>query len=498
MQYQNTGDIININIYIDNRFTIANSSSSFFSMDKISKSIWFRELLNKKMSSNWISSSDFGGDTSFEGSFAYEPEKLLSYVKKVFSSSNFNETVGAIRFDFEKSKIISILSNSRSTNNSQTYLMNLDGKVIAVSDDVDTLLLTPNQILASGINISSASSIWNKIPSGNKSFFVGARKLSICDWYMITIVPLNVITSKSNITGVNFLIMAIIIILVSFIFIYFITFSIASRISTVVHAMNSGQLQQISASNKNDEIDVLMNGYNYMVNNVCMLMKKQEESQVAIKNAEFIALQSQINPHFLYNTLEMINWFVWSENKDDAIKIVSALSEFYKMSLNKGMDVFYIQDELHLLSAYCQIQGMRYRDNIKFIFEIPKEILQFQMPKIILQPIVENSISHGILCKSDKTGTIKISAKLISQDILFTISDDGVGIPIEILAKINNGELVTTGTTTGTGYGVKSVNERLKLSYGEDYGFHFESKIGVGTIVTVKIPIISDQPFLVY
>ena len=207
-----------------------------------------------------------------------------------------------------------------------------------------------------------------------------------------------------------------------------------------------------------------------------------------VKNAELKALQAQINPHFLYNSLDLVNCLAIQHNVPEIADMINSLVEFYKLSLNRGQEILSLYDELRHVQTYVRIQNMRFEKKIRLeIIEEPW-MKKYAILKIILQPLVENSIMHGILEKEDSRGEIKISSALKDNKIYITIEDDGVGMSqnqIENLLKETN-----EVRHRGSGYGVKNINERIKLYYGADYGLVFESRENKGTTVTVSIPAI--------
>jgi len=239
----------------------------------------------------------------------------------------------------------------------------------------------------------------------------------------------------------------------------------------------------------NDEIGKLALSFNYMVDKIAVLMEERYRLGKEIKNLELKALQAQINPHFLYNTLDLINWMSVRANVPEISRIIESLSRFYRLSLSKGEDLVTIKNELEHVKAYVEIQNMRFGDNIKLQINVPEEIHNYVMPKLILQPIVENSIIHGILEKEQEKGTIKIYGKLQEKEINLFIEDNGVGMSEEKIIQI----LTTSSSNEPHGYGVKNINERLKLYYGADYGLTYKSRPGMGTIAIIRIPAIKKE-----
>ncbi len=197
------------------------------------------------------------------------------------------------------------------------------------------------------------------------------------------------------------------------------------------------------------------------------------------------ALQAQINPHFLYNMLDMINWLAQSGQQEKVSAAIQTLSKFYKLTLSKKNITIPIGEELRHVSLYVMLQNMRFENKIEFIVDVPDEIMEYEIPKLVLQPIVENSILHGIFERESKAGNIVIMAWTENGDIIFTVSDTGMGIRPERLKTILDG---TEESEHGSNIGIYNTHMRLKYLYGEKYGLHFESNYGQGTEVQVRIP----------
>lgn len=200
----------------------------------------------------------------------------------------------------------------------------------------------------------------------------------------------------------------------------------------------------------------------------------------------FNSLQAQINPHFLYNTMDMINWMALQGRTDEISHAVQSLSRFYKLTLSRKKGISTIARELEHVAIYVQLQNMRYHDSIELITDIPDELSEYQIPKLTLQPVVENSILHGILEKESKSGTIVITGWMENEDVVLLISDDGVGISPEILSTILSGK--GKSQSGGTNIAIYNTHRRLQILYGNDYGLTYSSNPGEGTEVEIRFP----------
>ena len=244
--------------------------------------------------------------------------------------------------------------------------------------------------------------------------------------------------------------------------------------------VEQGNFEVNITSDSRDEIGDLVNGFDSMLLQLSTLIKEVYEGRIKEKEYEMRALQAQINPHFLYNTLSLINWKAIEADAQDISKITLALSTFYRTSLNKGKNVMSLSDELRNMRSYLDIQLMMHDYEFDVEFDVDESIGQYQSLNLMLQPLIENAIAHGIDVKTDGRGKLTITGKEDGDLIVLTVSDNGVGMSDEQAARIL--------TEESKGYGVRNVNERIKLYYGEQYSLQIESKIGQGTKASIRIP----------
>ena len=232
--------------------------------------------------------------------------------------------------------------------------------------------------------------------------------------------------------------------------------------------MKDGELERLPEPKSMDEIGLLIESYNYLTGELKMLNAGRDMAAANQKRAEFIALQAQINPHFLYNTLEMINYFAMIGDAKQVERIVLLLSHFYKRCLNHGAEYTTLSQELDLTQTYFSIQEIRYRGKIRLEKQIPDILLTCQVPHIVLQPIVENAIHHGIMNTPEQEGTITISGLQDGDTLLISVHDDGAGIPAEKLMMLAKGMEFAYGMAEeGSHYGMRNIDKRLKNLYGE-------------------------------
>lgn len=246
--------------------------------------------------------------------------------------------------------------------------------------------------------------------------------------------------------------------------------------------VKKGNLEVTVTSDSKDEIGELIQGFTEMVERIKTLIEEVYEGKISLKEYEMKALQAQINPHFLYNSLSLINWKAIEADEKDISKITLALSKFYRTALNKGNSVMALQDEISNVKSYLDIQLMMHDYEFDVEIDIDESMNYYDSPNLILQPLIENAIDHGIDLKTEGRGKIVIRGWSEGETMYLSVEDNGVGMSEEVAQSIL--------TRKSKGYGVRNVNERIKLTYGAEYGLMIASKEGEGTKITVKLPVV--------
>lgn len=321
-----------------------------------------------------------------------------------------------------------------------------------------------------------------------EKYLVTRTDMKTTGWTLVSMVPYkSVMAETMAISGV--MILAVVITLI-------VTMLLLNRILTgVVKPLKKLEKYMVQVNPDNmdqrmeiltdDEIGHLSMKFNQMMDRIRNLKEQVIEEQEDKRKYELQALQAQINPHFLYNTLDSIIWMA-ETNDSNIVAMTEALAKLFRISLNKGNEEISLERELEHVKNYLIIQSMRYAD--KFTYEISAEpgVERCRTIKLILQPIVENCIYHGIK-KKRGTGKITIRAYRREQNLIIEVSDDGCGMPEEICRKILSDE-IESENISGSGIGVKNVNERIQLRFGKKYGLSYSSEEGVGTTVTYVLP----------
>ena len=256
------------------------------------------------------------------------------------------------------------------------------------------------------------------------------------------------------------------------------------KLHGIVAEVERGNLEAAMIDEQQDEIGDLTRGFNNMIAELRRLIEEVYKGKIRQKKYEMTALRAQINPHFLYNSLSLINWKALEIGADDISKATLALSRYYRTSLNKGRNVMTIREEIDNVRAYLEIQEMFHDYSFQVKIDVAEEILELETLNLILQPLAENAIAHGIDRKREGVGELTITGELEDTCVLLKVADNGVGMPPEKAAQIL--------TKKSTGYGVRNVDSRIKLQYGEDYGLTVKSIEGLGTEIMVRFPAVSE------
>lgn len=474
--YADSEDILKARFYVKDGLIYSNESRNLYNLEEIKDTGWYKLLMSKNDKVLGLPNEDFAELESNE-------TEIISIARKIRNDTNYRDILGVLRLDIEKQNIDTILSSANVIEESYSYLQNSDGDIIASSVLSTSLQQVDFKELQETINYEEAlvQTVINEVP-----VYYKAQYFPQMDWTMVTVIPKKYITSEVNQIRNQLLISIAILATIAYLFAYYISVSITIRVSRMVSRMKQvqeGDLDSIMPNGSKDEIGELIDNYNFMLRRIKALIQEQYLIGQELKSAELKALQSQINPHFLYNTLDLINWLSQKGKTEEVSFVTLSLANFYRFSLNKGEDISTIDHEIKHVQAYIDIQNSRFRNKIHLRTELDEKTLSCMIPKITLQPIVENAILHGILEKREKEGTITIRSKFERALLVLQIEDDGVGMTQERILQISD-----TDRKQRNHYAVFNINERFRLLYGEQYRLHFESEVGKGTKVTIRIP----------
>lgn len=323
----------------------------------------------------------------------------------------------------------------------------------------------------------------NGIDTPESDYIQVSQEMDSVPWNVMLYRPYGIIKTSIRpiITGV--LVAIVVCIVAAFVLLRKLARMLVREIENLTSNMEKvkeGNLEVEITSDAKDEMGELVRGFGDMVSRIKTLIEEVYESKISLKEYEMKALQAQINPHFLYNTLSIINWKAIEANEQDISKITLALSRFYRTALNRGKNIMSVQDEIENVKSYIGIKQIMHDHEFDVEYDVDEKIYYYDVPNLILQPLVENSIDHGIGHKIDGRGLLRIIGYMQDGLLYLSVEDNGIGMDDERKHQIL--------TQESKGYGVFNVNERLKLFYGNEYELQIESELGKGTRTTVRIP----------
>ena len=410
--------------------------------------------------------------------------QLITIIKPIYVA---DEKKGAIIMNINAQSIYNSMLYQQYKDGRLFFLVNADNKII-ISSELSYFNTYPDNIGLNTLTIESnpKNSIY-KI--NDKNYVVLSGNSTISDYKYISAYPLELYehklsTMKLQIIGILLLLMIII-----FILAYVASVRSYSPLNEIISFLDNSQppADNIEEEDKN-ELMYIINSIQTHINDKTKMAEILEERMKLLRKSQYDMLQTQINPHFLYNTLETINWMAYnmSNSENPVSKSLINLASFFRNTLTSGYFVS-IENEIKYTKEYVNILALRYGDLFDIEWDIDESILSYTIIKICLQPIIENAVYHGIKQKNDK-GLIKIKGLCDDNNIILIVSDDGVGIEKDALDELNKTLSETSFTNEKSHIGLSNVNQRIKIIFGDSYGIHVESTVGVGTDVYVTIP----------
>ena len=448
-------EVSKITIYTDR---IADYRNKYLApIEELKKADWYDNIADSR-NNNWIAGTD---------------EKTIVLVRKMQSL----EENGINGYFYEKINYDNVFEDL-SENISDNY-------GICVSDSLGHNIYSYDTFTDKNKEYNlSLPEITKKYPDKNKDYFIVKKTIPETGWNVWLYKPEKLM--GTSIRQINIITFGgtLVCLVATFMCIRFTAIFVTTRIGKLQKAVARVEKEDFSYTlntTSQDEIGELITSFSKMERKLNYLINEVYKSRIKEKEYEMKALQAQINPHFLYNTLSLINWKAIEAGKRDISKITLALSAFYRTSLNKGNNITHISGEIENMRSYLSIQLMLHDDGFDVTEDIDDSVLGYTCPNLILQPLIENAIDHGIdVMPEDRRGVISVICKDMDTYIQFVIKDNGIGMTKEQTVKIL--------TKDSKGYGVRNVNERLKLCYGEEYPMIIKSKENTGTEVIITIP----------
>ncbi len=450
---------------------------SQISSENITQYGWYRQMLADPDKIFWLTT---------RRSFLKSDRDYYFTGVKALQNGYSKDFYGILLISVAESNLYDIYEDSLNNGN-QIMIIDSRGKVISHGDRSQVGKVIHQRKLLQLIRNESQN---HRIITLNKTQFIcDYKNIANTDWYIVNMIPLTVFSKDISAMGLKILMISIFCILPALAIALFLSRKITLPLVNLSKRIKGSYHPDETAEDKpkfQNEIDLLAREYDHIIGElektIHNLVKEQEEK----RKAELQALQAQINPHFLYNTLNSIKCLVWTGQVNMIEPTVNALINLLEQTINtKKSEWITLTEELDNIRSYMSIQKIRLSREVQLSFNVPDHLCQCKIPKLLLQPIVENAIFHGIE-PTDKPGRIYIECTDNGQSLKIDILDDGAGIDRETIAKIFTGEHNISNRFSGIG--LKNVDERLKLYFGAEFGLTIESAVGVGTSVVVKIP----------
>lgn len=416
--------------------------------------------------------------------FRYSADEVFSMSKAVIDSST-KQIKGVILIDIKLDAIKEIIENSKPGTAGFVYVMDSNKQIV----------YTPVNNTVYRIKNEWIEEINNEIIIKNingENYQLTKFKSKYTGWETIGVFPESESLRVIEYIRYSSLIIALVALVIAEMLVVVFTRSIVKPMYKLKQLMKRAQEGDLTVSfnaKYNDEVGELGNSFNNMVKEISNLINLVQKEEKSKRIAEMNVLQAQIKPHFMYNTLDTIRWMAEEHNEENIVEIIEAFTNLLRISLSKGKEMISVNDELNHVQSYLIIQKIRYEDKLDYEIQFDENILEYQLIKLILQPLVENAIYHGIKEKRGN-GKILITGKIEGNMLCFTVSDNGKGMEEEVLNKINKMLTNSGENKIEIGYGIFNVNERIRIIYGEEYGLKYKSVYGEGTIVELRHPIV--------
>lgn len=416
-----------------------------------------------------------------------DTSQMVTLYHRIASKKEKEEELGICSISVSAKYFQDIMKNANITSEGLVYLMSENGRMITSSNSSILQKMQKKGILLN----YGAELFMEKKKEGQKEYYITRQNVDGASWQMILIIPESEYEDQYRFLWLSAALvlgsMIAVIVLMSYLLSGYYVGRL-KKLNAEMTGLESGNLNaNLPITTEEDEIEEIYHNFNGMVQEVQRLMQEHYQLGKEVKMAEVRALQAQINPHFLYNTLDLINWISMDYGAEEIGTLTWNLARFYRLSLNHGKSLISIGEEVEHVEVYVNIENYHFDNAISLEVDVPEELKSYACLNIILQPFVENAIVHGIAEKPDiESCEIRIRARREEQDIIFSVQDDGPGVDVEQMQKETQQDI----RTAQHGYGVRNINFRLKLCFGEKYGVtYLESE--KGTHVEIKIPVMT-------
>lgn len=459
-------------LFVDDEYMIAQDRSTRYrAISALQGAVWSDELLNGQGHPLWV----------YTESLLEKGQRSLTQVRMLMDHNDYMQALGVLAVSLDEEQVQSVLGNA------------ISGQFMAICTQAGDVMTSngAGHPLSVTLPAGNADGTFTLRNFDGQDYYIAARELSDSGLYLLSLLPRSLTNQEVSVVRNRVLLSYLAIFLLMSMMLFPMTSRMILRIRQLgrqLAEVPTHGLKKLRPAVQQDEIGQLISAYNTMVDEMERMLATQYDLGRAKAGAELKALQSQINPHFLYNTLDMVSWMAKKQETDKIQLVMVSLSQFYKLTLSGGRDVITLEEELRLCDAYMRIQQLRWEGAIDYMVEADDELLIARLPKITLQPLIENAIKHGIMQRGEARGSIIISA-VPEEDrdgrwMTLSVLDNGVGME-------NSEEMLQKGS--GSHYGMKNIEQRLALFYDTDIHIQVDSETGLGTCVSMTLPIIEEE-----
>ncbi len=477
--YNNNGDAYYIS---------SDGSTGIKSYKSVQKSEIYKNAYSLKGAPVWLNLNDTNQIFILDNKFP-----KIAMVRTLLDYNTYQES-GFMVICINQSVLKNIYSGGTKTPGSGIIILDENQKIISASYFKNTAELN---------NDVSAVLPYTKYANGNNIIKIhGEKYLAAYDtieqskWKIISLVPINELLKNLNSIMIMTLGVILACLVIAFVITMYTSSILTSPIKKLLNSMQrvkNGNFKEKVDFKYTDEIGLLGTEYNDMIENINNLIKRVYKLQIKEREAELKALQAQINPHFLYNTLDAIFWKSMKSKQTDVSDMIYALSRLFRITLNHGNEFIRVRDEREFIEHYLLLQSSRFRDKLSYEIDMEETILDFSIPKLIIQPFVENSIIHGMEANHSEC-FVKVTGKRLNDRILFMIKDNGSGMSqADIDMLLANVSAEAKSISKFKGYAIGNVSQRLALYYDNDFELNISSEIGKGTKVALTIPVLRQD-----
>ncbi|QHQ60336.1 HAMP domain-containing protein [Anaerocolumna sedimenticola] len=461
-------EILKFSIYTTNLSVPQDYYYIYRADDEVVKEEWYQTALDKKGKAFFLS-TDYNSDG-----------KLVYYLVRHLNYYSYGVMRNVLKMEIEEESLYSLISET--SHSDQFMIIDGDNKVVSCKDK--SLIGTSIYDVLKEYKGNFENNLKERTVYDGEEMLISCLSTNM-GWKTISLASLSEINANAKRSAMNLILVALLAVFTAGSLSTLMSYILSKRINKLmvaVQTMKAGVFGLEIKDKGKDEVGLLAEAFSEMSIKVDYLIKEIYEKELIKKSVELNLLQEQVNPHFLYNALSSITSFAIRSGDKQIIEMVQHLADFYRISLNNGRNILSIRDEINLLKSYLSIQQIRFGDMVLVNFDLQESLLDCKTIKLILQPLVENSIHHAI---GEDQGTLQITVKLYEDDkgIVFEITDNGKGMEEKMVTELN-----TEIQSAIRGYGLKNVSIRIQLQYGKDYGVQVFSELNVGTRVVIHIP----------